>query len=155
MDIKSWAVGFIEGDGCLAISNRTRAKTSPKHYYYPLLTIQIRADDPNIIPQIERVIGVKAYVAIRRPSQRTWNTKTTIQATWKTKEALKAIINLIDAHPLVGKKANEYVYWRKAASIYTSETTDCNERNKRILELKELITELRVYKEENTIQKEV
>jgi len=147
MDIKSWAVGFIEGDGCITITSKTRGKNSPKHYFYPLLTIQIRDDDPNIIPQIEKAIGVKAYVIPRRPSPRTWNTKPSIQATWKTKEALKAIINLIDTHPLVGKKAKEYVYWREAVSIYTSKTINHNERNKRIIALKGLIAEVRVYKE--------
>lgn len=145
MDIKSWAIGFIEGDGSLAIAYRIREKGGRK-LYHPRLIVQIRADDPNIIPQIEKAIGIEAYVITRQPSRRYWNTKPTIQGVWSTKEAIRAVVRLIDSQPFVGKKSIEYVYWREAAQLYLSETTDYEARNKRILELKELVAQSRIYK---------
>lgn len=145
MDIKPWAVGFIDGEGSLQISSRKSG--SGRTYHFPRFTIQVRADDKGAIDKVITAIGIRPYMAYRKPSDRTWNTKRTIQVTWQSKKQLVVLVSFFDQYPLQSKKAREYPYWKKAVNIFCAGTIDYDAREQEMLQLKERIQRERRYEQ--------
>ncbi len=147
MNITSWAIGMIEGDGSLAITYKMASRNGLRYYYYhPYLIVQLRADDSKVISKLEETIGVKGYSDIRpRQNRPNYHSNPTICSSWSSKKALMAIIHLIDRHPFIGKKAKEYPLWREAVKLYCY-SKSCDERNRRIMELRQEIRTLRQWR---------
>lgn len=121
MDMSSWAVGFLDGEGCMYMSTRSRGKNAAT-YYFPVLSLQISSTDEAAITRIERAIGCKAYRSSRLASKRKWNTKPTEQGNWQSKKQLKCVISFLDKNPFqTPKKSREYKIWRKAVLLYLRE----------------------------------
>ena len=147
MDKKSWAAGFIDGEGSLTISSRKSG--SGRRYHFPALVIQIRLDDESAIWDVIDAIGIKPYVTYRRASKRTWNTKPTIQVSWQSKKQLRVVCNFLDSYPLRTKKSKEYRYWRQAVMLFINGGRShdyCQFRECEILKLYDEIRNVRTYK---------
>ena len=144
MDIKSWAVGYIDGEGSLAMSSRKSG--SGRTYHFPRLIIQVRADDEGAIQKVIQAIGIQPFLTHRIASTRTWNTKPTIQVVWHSKEQLAQVINFFSHYPLQSKKAEEYELWKQTVDLYLYDN-NYQQREEKIAELYKRLRELRVYKE--------
>lgn len=143
MDIKSWAMGFIDGEGSFTISSRKSGSGS--RYHFPRLIIQVRADDEGSIRKVIKALSIKPYFSHRKASNRTWNSKPTVQVTWSSKNQLKELIKFFTKFPPQSKKAKEYPLWEKAVTIFLYEK-NYKMRELEMLSIKEQIQEMRQYK---------
>lgn len=100
----SWFAGLADGEGCFYISPSVGCS----------FIINLRADDTEVIKDIERRLGMgrigrtKRNVATRRMNP-------LVTFTVARKEDLVQLIAIFDAYPLRTKKGRDYAIWRKAA----------------------------------------
>lgn len=119
--LKSWASGFIDGEGCFTIEKKMVRGSNI--YYRPKLQVQLRADDCWAIENLRLAIG-GGVVYQRKEQKATHNrglSKPTTQCEWKNTEDLLLVIKHFDEYPLRAKKLRDYIIWRKAVIIFIEE----------------------------------
>ncbi len=109
-----WLAGFIDGEGCFYIT-----RNPSRGSYCPRFALRLRDDDAGIINEIHRhtnigcVCNIKAGNHGGRPT-RNWQIQ--------SGEDCRALIRIIEAHPLRSKKGRDYVVWREAVEWWTGRT---------------------------------
>jgi hypothetical protein len=138
--LKSWAAGFIDGEGSFTIEKRKnnhKSTNGPDFFYAPKLSVHLRADDESSIRALQAAFGVNGYCYKRTPRKPStygsWS-KPTIECIWRTHEHLPEIIKVFDAHPLQGKKSRDYAIWSTAVKKYLNKEIGSKERQK-VLEI--------------------
>jgi LAGLIDADG endonuclease len=105
VEIGAFLAGFIEGEGCFTISRQTRG-----YGYRPAFTLAARADDGDLVrtlhaaTNVGRITNRRAYRTSK--PQKVWNVT--------AKSDCRRLVEILDAHPLIGRKADSYVLWREA-----------------------------------------
>ena len=105
----AFLAGFIEGEGCFGIVRQTRG-----YGYRPHFSLVARDDDSDLIralhaaTNIGRVRHVRAHETSR--AQVSWGVM--------AKSDCQRLMELIDKHPLRGRKADSYRVWRTAARLW-------------------------------------
>jgi len=148
--IKSWAAGFLDGEGCFVVEiKRYKDGRKKDTYLRPKLTVQLRDDDEGSIRILQKAIGDNGYF-YKRKSRKVSTfgsaSKPTVECSWHSKSALWAVVKMIDAYPLMGKKSSDYLIWKKAALITLDEKMDRLEKHEKLLELREKLIKNRKYK---------
>lgn len=104
MDMRSWLVGIIDGEGCFQITDQG----------IPVLTVMVSNRDRDLVEKCQAAAGgvgvVKHYPDAPHVPVSCWNVK--------AKSDLVKLVALLDATPLQGKKAVEYAIWREAVNVY-------------------------------------
>jgi hypothetical protein len=103
-----WLAGFIEAEGCFQINRRNRGTS-----YGCELAIQLRDDDQRLLRELasELALGRLRPVRPRGTSkpQMLWSINR-----WTDCEML---VEVLDNHPLYGRKRAQYDIWRKAVAL--------------------------------------
>lgn len=142
MDLLSWAVGLLDGEGCLLVTVRKRSKYAIPHHF-PDLSIQMTASDVKALDLLERVIGIKGYRLQRRPSPRIWNTRDTVELHWHSIEQLTALKEFFGKVSFqTPKKKREFVPWMMAVNLYLRER-DVAKREVRMIRYRDAIRSAR------------
>lgn len=129
----SWLAGFVDGEGCFFIS-----PWSAKRGHLPGLSINLRADDVEILRECQRVFG---GVINLRPGK--GNRAPQYRWAVHSKTGLTKLVDYFDTHPLRAKKRRDYAIWREAAITYVNST--CNHSDLPVF--KRLLEEGRVYQD--------
>lgn len=117
-DFGHWLAGFIDGEGCFFISRYER-RNGPG--FCPAFLLRLRADDRAILEEIVRTTGIGKLTWERResgsPSTRP-NTSPALGWRVVAKADIRALIEILDRHPLRSKKARDYAIWREAVMYW-------------------------------------
>jgi LAGLIDADG endonuclease len=107
-----WLAGFLDGEGCFSIVRRggTQCHSTRMH-------VILRADDISLLDAIHRrtSIGTLCYSAHKSRLGRPGVTWTVV-----SKPDCIRLAELLDAHPLMSKKARDYAIWRRAVEVWSS-----------------------------------
>ncbi len=129
LHIKSWASGLIDGEGCFLIEAKKYPSRKKQVIYRPRFSVQLREDDLTAIKTLQSAIGEEGYVYFR-PSRKASKhgsvSSPTVEAMWRSKPQIKAVIEMLDAHPLFGKKRLQFERWKTVCLkwIYQSAPTE-------------------------------
>ena len=117
-DFGHWLAGFIDGEGCFTIDPK---RTASQVRYSCRLAIRLRDDDAPLLLSIAQRTGCGSI-------DRDTNARAAHhargggnpQARWLVVRKMDCLrmITILDAHPLLSKKARDYAIWREAARIY-------------------------------------
>jgi len=107
---KSWLSGFIDGEGCFAcVISYKRIKDKEYLHFNPMFVISLRSDDVEAIEKIQQYLGGKiSFVQIDKENQGD-QVRLSIQGCYNCQK----VINHIDKYPLIAKKRNDYIIWKK------------------------------------------
>ncbi|MHB0965988.1 MAG: LAGLIDADG family homing endonuclease [Bellilinea sp.] len=146
--LKSWAAGFIDGEGCFLLEIKRYPKRNGYFVVRPKFVVQVRADNKAAIYMLQEAIGRPGYMFNRTSRKRSTygsESKPTVECFWQTSKDLLAVVALLDEFPLLGKKLDDYRIWRQAVILMTRGNLSVNERNLNLLVLKEQLQEVRRY----------
>lgn len=148
--LKSWASGFLDGEGSFVIEiKRYKDGRKKDTYLRPKLVVQLREDDEISIHVLQKAIGDKGYFYKRKSRKiSTFGSasKPTVECSWHSQNALFAVVKMIDSHPMMGKKASDYSIWREAALLTLNKKMDRLEKHELLLKLREKLIKNRKYK---------
>lgn len=148
--LKSWAAGFLDGEGCFTIEvKRYRDSRKQDRYLRPRLAVQVRRDDEVALRRLQEAIETPGYFYRRKARKvSTYGSvsKPTTECAWHCMDDVKAVVKLLDEYPLLGKKARDYAIWRKAVLIYTNTERPSRERQEALEPLREVLMESKKYK---------
>lgn len=147
--LKSWAAGFIDGEGCFTIElKRHKDGRTLDESLCPKLGVHVRRDDEGSLKRLQRAIE-DAGCLYRRPARKASRhgsiSKPTSECYWHSMKSLKAIVRLLDHYPLLGKKATDYALWREAVLIYTNQGRPSQERQRKLRPLRIQLQEVKRY----------
>lgn len=148
--LKSWAAGFIDGDGCFIIEVKRYKNRKTNTYFRPRLVVQVRRDNEIALRQLQQAIENDGYFYQRKARKKSTYgsvSKPTSECSWHSMTALAAVVKMIDDHPLMAKKAIEYKLWRKAVLIYIDRERPSRERQSELGKLVMPLREAKKYKE--------
>jgi len=149
--LKSWAAGFIDGEGSFTIEKRKNNHKSingPDFYYAPKLSVHLRDDDEASIKTLQKAFESTGYCyrrTPRKPSKYGSWSKPTIECIWRTHEHLPHIIKVLDTHPLQGKKSRDYAIWSEAVKQYLDKTISSTERQDMLGAAREELHQIKQY----------
>jgi hypothetical protein len=108
-----WAAGFIDGEGCFAISRNTVRGVQSGHRCR--MNVRLRDDDIEVLNILAQHTGV-GVVRHDKAAREGENA----QAVWEvmTKADCAVLCRILDAHPLRAKKARDYSIWREAVEVW-------------------------------------
>lgn len=148
--LKSWASGFLDGEGSFVIEIKRYKDGRRKDIYLrPKLAVQLREDDEISIHLLQKAIGNNGYFYKRKSRKiSTFGSvsKPTVECSWHSHSALSAIVKMIDSHPMMGKKASDYSIWREAALITLDKKIDRLKKHEFLLGLREKLIENKKHK---------
>jgi len=150
--MKSWAAGFIDGEGCFTVEAKRYKDGRQKDVYYrPRMSVQVRRDDERCLKRLQEAIGNDGYL-YRRKSRKASTygstSKPTSECSWHTMAGTIALVNMLDIHPLLGKKAEEYKVWRDAVLIYTNTDMPSQERQQQLSPMRTILQQLKKYRDD-------
>lgn len=104
-EIGSFLSGFLEGECCFGIARQTRGSG-----FRPMASLVARADDGELLRSLQARTNIGRITS--RPAYRTSHP----QAVWTitAKMDCRRLVEVLDEHPLVGRKAAAYGPWRAA-----------------------------------------
>lgn len=148
--LKSWAAGFLDGEGCFVVEAKKYRDGRKKDVYLrPKLSVQVREDDEISLRMLQKAFSDNGYF-YKRKSRKVSTfgsvSKPTVECSWHSKKSLEAVLKVLEKHPLIGKKANDYQIWRKAAFLAIDEKIDRLEKHDRLLRLRNELIQVRKYK---------
>jgi hypothetical protein len=102
--------GFLTAEGSLGIVSNGRR-------LHPALTVRVRRDDYGLLQQLRSRTGVGRLYREQPPVN-----GRSPAAMWlvKRRDELSRLVQMLDKHPLRGRKAAEYAVWRTAALVFAS-----------------------------------
>jgi len=149
--LKSWAAGFIDGEGSFVIeAKRHRDGRCLDVYLRPKLTVQVRDDDEISLRNLQAAFEAAGYFYRRKKRKVSTfgsESKPTVECSWHRMLDLTAVVRMLDAHPPLGRKANDYAIWREAVLVFTDPTLSSRERQHRLVVLREQLISVRTYKQ--------
>jgi hypothetical protein len=153
--LKSWAAGFLDGEGSFTIEKRKnnhRSKNGPEFYYAPKLAVHLRDDDEQSVRALQKAFGVNGYCYKRTPRKPStfgsWS-KPTIECIWRTHEHLPNVLSVISAHPMQGKKSRDFAIWAGAVVSYLNKKIPSKTRQDILGNARVELQNIRKYKEVN------
>ena len=147
-NLKSWAAGFIDGEGCFIIEKRADTRENRSICYRPRLKIQLRDDDIETLKLIQTVFGIKGCLyrrAARKQSIYGSISKPTVELIYTSISDLLLIINILKQHPLMSKKKKDFVVWEKAVNLIIDKTISKEQKNHNMEKLFNEIKHVRKY----------
>lgn len=121
MDRDSWFAGFTDGEGSFHIY---RQRKISGNIFVPRFSIQLRADDGEILQQLQEIFGGR--IGTKRKSLFTEKGKEYVRkpsSLWEVtrKSDLSKIVRYFDEFPLRSKKSRDFPLWKMAVEIYIGE----------------------------------
>jgi hypothetical protein len=103
----NWLAGFIDGEGSFLIGRSAGGSA------WCNFRLAVRDDDGMVLEQIAERTGLGNVTYLRR-------LHTYRQACWYvgSKADCRALVDILDAHPLRAKKARDYAIWREAVFLW-------------------------------------
>lgn len=153
--LKSWAAGFLDGEGSFLIGCKHYPDRPRKYRYAPELKVQLRADDEGAVHWLQEALGCRGYFyhrPSRRPSLFGNASHPTVEITWRSMRDLTSIVAVLDRYPLLGKKARDYVLWAEAVRVYTDTTQSVDARQEQLKNLRTGLQKEREYRKPSTLQ---
>jgi hypothetical protein len=110
----NWLAGFIDGEGCFTMSDKTAIRKGAKyHYCTPIFTLCVRLDDAQIVREIHAALGVgKVYVSGKAYGP----TQPSIRLHIQGVGPCARLVEVLTEFPLRAKKARDFEIWRMAVT---------------------------------------
>lgn len=146
-ELKLWASGFIDGEGCFMVGKRKRVSINPTIYYRPIFSITLRQDNIQALLALQEAIGVNGHIYYKgryKATAKRYESNPCIQGLWKSKKQTEPIVALIEDAPLHGIKRREFEVWAQAVRLMRTDYTA--ERQERLGELRLILQEMKRYK---------
>lgn len=141
MDLNSWAVGLIDGEGCFFI----RCSPTGKHIAC-CMTVQLRADDAPTIRKLQATLGGIGRLRFGAPpSAQHRNIKPHCGLFVSCKADAQQLRTFLQEHPLQSKKAQDAELWMQAAYLHSQYRSNKVNDISVILELKYKLARVREY----------
>jgi hypothetical protein len=139
-NFNDWLAGFIDGEGHFDI-RPVKGRTA----YFCRFVLTVRADERGILKEIVDHTGI----GIVSPAHHGKNGSNP-QLTWTAfnKTDCRALVELLDSHPLRAKKKRDYELWREAVLEWSKQKRLPNNYDwSRIVSLREDLMQGRKYQE--------
>ncbi len=112
---KSWLSGFIDGEGCFALTTQTVGRGFAIQF-----VLRVRADELPVIKKIHQCLGGNYYIQSGYPNADYPNANPQINYTLSGAKNCLRLIRHLEKYPLQAKKKQDFEIWREAVYLIVS-----------------------------------
>ncbi len=118
-DFGHWLSGFTDGEGCFRLSFTIPKATSRAYHIFAPFLIRLRADDCDVLRQIQAYWGCGRLTPwAPHSSRKTFNSKPYAMLTVQRIDALAGIlVPHFERFPLRAKKARDFAIWKQGVRL--------------------------------------